>query len=613
MRRHLQSPHVVLFLVSLPLLLHCGGGGFPTAPRIQAQPQDQTVDAGQKARFTVIADGKPDPDFQWFKDQTPIEGAKQATLEYGPVQASDHGIRFQVVASNSMGKMTSKEAVLYVSSLTNENLAILEEPQGQNVTAGQDVIFQIKVSGQPSFQWKRDDKAISGATQSTYTLAKAQLVDDGAQFSVSLIQGTQKLESQKATLRVKPAIQESAPQITEHPKPISVEVGESAQFSVAATGEPAPSYQWYRNDQAIPGETQAVTRVDKTQLSDHGSRFRVTVTNTLGNIQSEVALLTVSEIQIAPQISKQPQSITVQEGAPAAFSVTASGVPQPAYQWTRNGGDIPGATQNSYTLPQAQKSHSGDRFSVRVSNLKGSVNSDEALLSVESQPDFTLQFSHIGSGSLSGELLQTVAVDQSSLPVIATADTGHLFNFWAGLPGLPPTTPELIIQKVNQNLNPKAYFAKLGVAALGEMGPNIRGFDQSGAQVAMSDLLGKIILLEVVREDCGLCKDNAPLFEALYKKHQGKGIECITVMYAASSYKKVQTINLQNWINSAKMTMRVQNDDSGVFKSIAVTSYIAATNNMSPCVIVLDRNFVVRGLSNDMATAEGMALGLAKK
>src|SRR4030095_8478596 len=52
----------------------------------------------------------------------------------------------------------------------------------------------------------------------------------------------------------------------------------------------------------------------------------------------------------APVITNQPQSITVSKGNPATFSVTATGTQPLTYQWRKNGANINGATNSTYTI-----------------------------------------------------------------------------------------------------------------------------------------------------------------------------------------------------------------------------------------------------------------------
>jgi sugar lactone lactonase YvrE len=81
-----------------------------------------------------------------------------------------------------------------------------------------------------------------------------------------------------------------------------------------------------------------------------------------------------------PSISQQPQSLTVNAGQPATFTVVASGAT--AYQWSRNGQDINGATNASYALNPATSQNNGDTYQVAVSNSGGTINSATAMLRV---------------------------------------------------------------------------------------------------------------------------------------------------------------------------------------------------------------------------------------
>ncbi len=84
---------------------------------------------------------------------------------------------------------------------------------------------------------------------------------------------------------------------------------------------------------------------------------------------------------IPPSITQQPQSLTVVQGASAAFSVIASGTEPLTYQWQFGGIDIQGATSSAYTNSSAQAADAGP-YSVIVSNSAGSVTSAPAVLAV---------------------------------------------------------------------------------------------------------------------------------------------------------------------------------------------------------------------------------------
>ena len=97
--------------------------------------------------------------------------------------------------------------------------------------------------------------------------------------------------------------------------------------------------------------------------------------------QGEVRRITFAEPG-APVIVTAPVSQSVPAGQPAIFSVTASGQEPLAYQWQRDGVDIPGATGATYTVPVTTLAHNGATFRVVVTNALGSAASTAATLSV---------------------------------------------------------------------------------------------------------------------------------------------------------------------------------------------------------------------------------------
>jgi hypothetical protein len=84
----------------------------------------------------------------------------------------------------------------------------------------------------------------------------------------------------------------------------------------------------------------------------------------------------------APAITVQPADRTVNVGLAATFTVTATGTAPLAYQWSRDGAPVAGATGASYTTPATAAGDTGARFTVSVSNARGAVTSRAALLTV---------------------------------------------------------------------------------------------------------------------------------------------------------------------------------------------------------------------------------------
>jgi Immunoglobulin I-set domain len=84
----------------------------------------------------------------------------------------------------------------------------------------------------------------------------------------------------------------------------------------------------------------------------------------------------------SPTITSQPSNQNVTAGQTATFSVTATGQLPLAYQWSKNGTSIGGATSATYTAPATTTADSGSTFQVKVSNSLGSVTSNSATLTV---------------------------------------------------------------------------------------------------------------------------------------------------------------------------------------------------------------------------------------
>ncbi len=83
---------------------------------------------------------------------------------------------------------------------------ITSEPQDQTATAGRPATFNVGASGAAplAFQWQKNRTDIAGATGTSYTLASAQLSDDGALFRCVVTNGAGGAQSREAELTVTP-------------------------------------------------------------------------------------------------------------------------------------------------------------------------------------------------------------------------------------------------------------------------------------------------------------------------------------------------------------------------------------------------------------------------
>jgi len=79
-------------------------------------------------------------------------------------------------------------------------------------------------------------------------------------------------------------------------------VGQTATFSVVASGTSPLSYQWQKAGAPIAGATSASYTTPATTSSDNGTQFRVVVSNSAGSATSNTATLTVTTVAKATDV-----------------------------------------------------------------------------------------------------------------------------------------------------------------------------------------------------------------------------------------------------------------------------------------------------------------------
>jgi hypothetical protein len=350
-------------------------------PGILSAPLDSDVTAGTTATFAVTT-LQPTSllSFQWQRNGTPITGANGPSYTTPTTTLANNGDLYSVTLTNSAGVVTSRQALLTVQVAAAPT--ITQNPANASVTTGQSAVFQVAAGGSPplSFQWRKNGTAINGATASSYTTPSTVLADNGAQFTVVISNAVGSLTSNPATLSV--ADPTFVPSISQQPQNITTTSGQTATFSVTASGTAPLSYQWLRNGTEVTGATAPSYTTPLLALSDNNASFTVQVSNAQGSVLSNAAMLTVVAAPVAPVISSQPQSTAVLTGLTATFSVTATGTSPLTYQWKRNGIDIASAAAASYTTPVLGVTDSGAVFTVLVTNAVGSVISSGATLTV---------------------------------------------------------------------------------------------------------------------------------------------------------------------------------------------------------------------------------------
>jgi hypothetical protein len=196
-----------------------------------------------------------------------------------------------------------------------------------------------------------------------------------ANYSVVVTNSAGSVTSAGAMLTVSTAA--VAPIITTQPVGQMVVAGGSATFSVTATGNPAPTYQWRKATVALSGATNATLVLSPVAALNAGT-YDVVVTNSAGSVPSTAVPLVVN---VPPAITTQPVSLGAGAGTGVVFSVTATGTTPLSYQWSKDGSPLSGATLATLSLANVSSATAGV-YRVTVTNVAGSLLSNPALLAV---------------------------------------------------------------------------------------------------------------------------------------------------------------------------------------------------------------------------------------
>jgi hypothetical protein len=174
----------------------------------------------------------------------------------------------------------------------------------------------------------------------------------------------------------------------------TVDQGQSAVFTVTATGSGTLYYLWESNSTPLADwDTNASFTFTTTNDSTGSFPVEVLISNLWGTATSSAALTIIASN--APVITAQPASLAIKAGDTAVVSVAAAGTSL-TYQWQLNNSNL---TDNAWVIGSASPTlilsnvfgASAGNYTVTITNAGGATNSAPAVLTVadpwiEAQP-----------------------------------------------------------------------------------------------------------------------------------------------------------------------------------------------------------------------------------
>ncbi|XP_042313952.1 roundabout homolog 1 isoform X4 [Sceloporus undulatus] len=345
---------------------------FP--PRIVEHPSDLIVSKGEPATLNCKAEGRPTPTIEWYKGGERVETDKDdprshrmllpsgslffLRIVHGRKSRPDEGV-YVCVARNYLGEAVSHNASLEVAILRDD---FRQNPSDVMVAVGEPAVMECQPPRghpEPTISWKKDasplddkDERITirgGKLMITYTRK-----NDAGKYVCVGTNMVGERESEVAELTVL-----ERPSFVKRPSNLAVTADDSAEFNCEARGDPVPTVRWRKDDGELPKARYEIRddhtlKIRKVAAEDMGS-YTCVAENMVGKAEAS-ATLTVQVVSEPPHFVVKPRDQVVALGRTVTFQCEATGNPQPAIFWRREG------SQNllfSYQPPQ-----SSNRFSV---------------------------------------------------------------------------------------------------------------------------------------------------------------------------------------------------------------------------------------------------------
>ncbi len=353
-----------------------------SAPLITVQPPAvKPVAVNGTGTVSVTAVGTPPLTYQWFRGANKITGAIRSSFSFVKAQVAMEDL-YHVVVTNGSGTATSTDVQLDVQDPPVITMHPVPLPGSLDAATSPSFTFSVAATGTPTlnFQWQRNNIDIPGANASSYTVNGAGWLDAGV-YRCVVTNAVGKAISKTATVSVI-----SKPVIITPPIDTKIARKGTGVLRVVAGGTPVLHYQWFKGASLLTGKTGATLSLPNADPATTDGDYSVAVTNVQGTATSSVAHV---EVQDVPVITTQPLTQPVAVGGSVTLGTVHTGTPAFTYQWQKNNVNIPGATNATLVLTNAQTATTTGTYRVIIKNAVGTATSIGAKITVQTPPSIT--------------------------------------------------------------------------------------------------------------------------------------------------------------------------------------------------------------------------------
>ncbi|MCC5931301.1 MAG: immunoglobulin domain-containing protein [Cyclobacteriaceae bacterium] len=258
------------------------------APEWLFVPEPTSITEGQEIIIRGLASGNPEPQYQWYKSGSPIDGAVSATLRISRSVSKDSGL-YRLRAYNSAGSIFSEEVFIKVSPLFFIP-EIMVQPNSQTISAFNPLTLNVvaRANPAPEYQWIKDGRPIAGANASELNIPLTQLSDSGI-YQVRVSNRAGNTTSREVKVSV---IDENTPKISNTPEDQEVFDGENVRFEADITQAGNVFFIWLFNGQVIPLVTTSFLDILNAGPENEGE-YQVIVWSMAGADTSDVFMLKI--------------------------------------------------------------------------------------------------------------------------------------------------------------------------------------------------------------------------------------------------------------------------------------------------------------------------------
>jgi uncharacterized delta-60 repeat protein len=250
----------------------------------------------------------------------------------------------------------------------SEPTQVTGHPVSRTVQQDEAVSFTVTYTGTGpvSIQWMRNDTDIPGATSATYSIPKARQEHEGV-YTVRVMNPVNPTGaiSNPATLQVDWPLSFAV----NLPATKMGSLGDPVTFRVTMNGEAPISYQWFKGNDLIPGETGPTYTLNSVQPSDAGT-YQVKVIGPFDpapGLPSQVSTFSISQGNAV--VLDPPASQTVLAGDDLVLTAQAGGDNnRRVFQWRRGSTQLFGEDSDTLNVPDITLAQAGEYF-FRVDNV----------------------------------------------------------------------------------------------------------------------------------------------------------------------------------------------------------------------------------------------------